>query len=247
MNRKAVCLILTLALTLTCAACSKKEPDVAVSGSVSESSVPDTNPSGSVTAPAEDKSAEEETEIRIGSVTGGNYRNEYFGVACDFSSDWTFYTDEELATLYSTVVDLTNDEEVSALLEEGGYAYDMFAYADSGLVTVNAVIEKLSLIYGVTLSEEEYAQLSMDNAVDGLNSIDGYAVQSSELTTITFAGAEHSAIRLLTTYTEDGYDYDLYQLLVCVKNSNYVMGVTFTSYIEDITDTLAEGFYAIEG
>lgn len=242
MKKRVICLMLAAILAFACAACSKTDTDSDVTGSVSETTVPDTDPTGTVSDPDE---AQEAQENRIGSITGGCYKNEYFGIACDFSSDWTFYNEDELSTLYEAVVDLTTDEEVSAILEESGYAYDMFAYTDSGLVTVNAVIEKLSLIYGVTLSEADYAEIAMDNAVDGLNSIEGYSVQSSEVVTVTFAGSEHSAIKLVTTFTEDGYDYDLYQLLVCIKNSNYVIGVTFTSYIEDITGTLAEEFYAI--
>lgn len=244
-TRKFFSLLPALIIAFILSACGNNEV-VETSGSVTPS---DDDPAVVTGTVSPDDSIldtpEENYSEKTGNFTGGIYENAYFGFGCEFDSSWTFYTDEELTELMGLTVDMITDDATAELLQSSGSTYDMYTYADDGLVTINVTIEDLGVIYGTVLSEESYAELAVDSAIDSLNSLEGVEVVSSSIESTNFAGNTHSSIRILSSYTVEDVSVDLYQLLVCVKNGNYMSAITFTSFFEDITDSLAADFYGI--
>lgn len=247
-NNKALLFISVLILAMLVAGCSinteanTKSPNVETSenqetvrGTVSTETPTDTQSGES----------EEDYSEKIGTINGSVYENSYFGYGCSFNDSWTFYNDEELAELVGITADSMENDVMAEYLKNSGSTYDMYAYADDGIVTVNVTIENLGVLYGAALDESSYAELALDNAIDALNSIDGVEVVESNIQDMEFAGGTHTSIKFLSSYTVEGVDVNLYQLLICVKSGNYMSVITFTTFFEDITETLAAEFYGL--
>ncbi|MBQ8974608.1 MAG: hypothetical protein IJ072_02655, partial [Oscillospiraceae bacterium] len=172
MKKLVIAMTLVLALLLT--AC----------GSASEKS-------GTVTATDEN--------LEIGQVVGGKYENKFFGIGCDLDENWTFYTEDQLAELSGFVSESLDNNTAKSKLDSGSTVFDMYAYADEGLESVNIVMENLGVLYGNILDENAYVTASMDQLSKALEG-QGYENVSCESTTVNFAGAEHAGIKLSAQY-----------------------------------------------
>lgn len=271
--KKLVAITLLLAL-LTSGCAAKSDPKGSItSADTEESTEPETG--GTVTptaakpeisAPEEDATAdgeiaeiapdtpdgepadfrEDAQDNEFGRISGGIYENTYFGVGCELDSDWTFYSSEELAELNGLAASAITDEELAALVENSGVQYDMYAYAAEGLFSINVTIEKLNALYGIALTEDSYMDISMSSLETAFSSMEGAANPKIEKTTVSFAGAERSALKISFDYLVEDTAIPAYELIVCIKSGNYVAVVTFSTATEDYTDEAASLFYALE-
>ena len=116
----------------------------------------------------------------------------------------------------------------------------MFAAANEGLVTINVVIQNMGVLYGAALSEEKYIELSLEDLDEQLGSA-GFILQGNEIGTINFAGEERTALHVSCTYMDVPY----YCQQIYIKQGNYMSVITLASFYEDITESLAEYFYAL--
>ena len=62
-----------------------------------------------------------------------------------------------------------------------------------------------------------------------------------EAGSMEFAGADHSTLRVTSTISE----IPVYELMVCVKEGNYMGVITLASYLEDTTEEMAALFTAL--
>ena len=247
----SILLIFTLLFSLT--ACTDKQPEGTLSPldtSTAEAEattaeeltteIPTTEEPATaepVTEPASDEeSATSNVDISvIGSIIDRVYKNTHFGISCTLNHDWTIATKEEIAQISGLTTDLLTDENLANQLKNSGIIYDLYASASEGLVTLNITLENLGLLYGLTLSEQDYVDMSIGQLPTALESM-GFTDVTAESITLTFAGEEHAAIRLHAVY--QGIDF--YETLVCVKSGTYMACITAASYLENITtDVLA--------
>ena len=113
------------------------------------------------------------------------YTNEYFGVQFQRDGRWTFYSQQELASLNVGVAE--------TVLRNRGYAYDMYARSD--LETLGFTVAIPAVQYGKEMTEAEYAQATKDASARDYAGTD-YDVVSDELGTVTFGGEEHACFYL---------------------------------------------------
>lgn len=183
-------------------------------------------------------------DLELGSVNGGTYENAYFGIGCTLDENWTYATEEELAAAIGETADMLDSEEFREMMLESNSFFDMQATSSMGH-NVSVAVEDLGALYGTILSVDSYVELATESLEEQLNSA-GMSLQSLEQETVSFAGADHTAIRLHTIYSVPDFgDLDIYQLVVVIKQGNYIAAVTISSYDADITGDIAALFYAV--
>jgi len=232
---KIISALITFSLIVSLAACGSEN----ISGNVV---TPETKADTSGTI---DKSSEpvEET-YEIGSTDGGIYTNDFVGIGCELDENWTFFDEKQLSELNGVLVDALDDKELAEQytksMESGKTIYDMCTGTNDGLALINVVIENLGVIYGTTLDESGYVDLSMDTLKKTFDSV-GMINTTIEKTSVDFAGATRSAFEV---YGEkDGIS--VYEKGICIKKGNYMAVITLCSYTKDITDDLAKLFYSL--
>ena len=174
------------------------------------------------TLPPETPMTPEETEFQSGRVEGGTYTNEFLSVACQLGDEWTYLTDEEIAQLNGEIGESLTDEELS----------EMFS--------INVIFEDMGVLYGAALDEDAYINLVMPTLEDALMQA-GMSDIQVEAGSMEFAGADHSTLRVTSTISE----IPVYELMVCVKEGNYMGVITLASYLEDTTEEMAALFTAL--
>ena len=187
-----------------------------------------------------DEPAETGSDFDSGAINGGTYTNEFMGFACDLDETWTYYSQDQIAELSGQAAGLSDDEDIKKMMENGSSYIDMYASASEGLLTINVAFENLGLLYGATLDADGYADLAVDNLVKAIGSMGAENVEA-EKRVVSFAGGDETAIYLTAEYQ----GVPLYELLVCVKQGNYMCCVTFTSYTADLTAEMSALFYAL--
>lgn len=152
---------------------------------------------------------------------------------------WTFFTSDEIAQLTGQVVDLLDNEAVAEAYASGKSVVEMYAMRDDN-ATLNLTVENLGEEYGAQLTEEDYADVSLDILPDQLTAA-GYTDVSVSKTTLTFAGAEHYAV----TVSASIQGMPLQEMLACVKVGDYVAVVTAASYGAETPAELLSAFHAL--
>lgn len=178
-------------------------------------------------------------EFSAGVTDGNTYTNEYFGFTATLDESWTFFTSDEIAQLTGQVVDLLDNEAVAEAYASGKSVVEMYAMRDDN-ATLNLTVENLGEEYGAQLTEEDYADVSLDILPDQLTAA-GYTDVAAAKTTVSFAGAEHYAIAVSAVMQ----DVPVYELLACVKVGDYVAVVTACTYGEDATADILAAFQAL--
>ena len=230
--KKITAMLLTLLLLLTMAACGQKEPEQ-TGGTVEPGTTPDQSVTGQV------DTADAETP-ELGTVSGGTYTNAFAGIGCTLDETWVFYTEEQIAEINGFLTDGTSDEDMKKLMESNRSVQDMYASSTDGLMTINVVFQNMGLLFGTTMSAEEYAELAAEQLPDAMTTY-GFENVSAAVTTAAFAGADRPALAI----TAEVQGTPMYELMVCMKESNYVYCVTLCSYTEDVTAEMAALFYAL--
>ena len=232
MKKFAAMLMALMLLAMT--ACGQQAPEQ-TGGTVEPGAQPDPSVTGQVDTAAPDGDAPE-----MGSVNGGTYTNEFAGIGCTLDETWVFYTEEQIAEINGFLTDGTSDEDMKKLMEENQSVQDMYATSTDGLMTMNVVFQNMGLLFGTTMSAQEYAELSAQQLPDAMTTY-GFENVTAAVTTAEFAGAECPAVALTATVQ----DTPMYELVICLKQGNYIYCVTLCSYTEDVTAQMAALFYAL--
>lgn len=232
--KKVISLLLALAMVMSLAACG--------SGDSGENTTAATTAATEATTEATTQATEAEIDSSevIGSVEGNTYTNEFLGLTCTLDDSWTILSVEELAELNGAVAELTTDEDLAELLSESGTVQDFYAMAQEGLYTLNITVEDLGLLYGITMSEDDYIGQSGDALVSGLESI-GMTDVVVTPTPVTVAGEEHAGMTISASYM----GVNAYETIACVKVGNYMATICAASYVEDLTADFISLFEAV--
>lgn len=234
MKKTAAMLMAIWMLALMLTACGQQAPEQ-TGGSVEPGAAQDQSVAGQV-----DASQPDEEELEMGSVNGGTYTNAFAGIGCTLDETWVFYTKEQIAELNGFLTDGTSDEDMKKMMENSQSVQDMYASSTDGLMTINVVFQNMGLLLGTTMSAQEYAELHVTQIPDAMEAY-GFEDVAASVTTAELAGEERPAIALTATIQ----DIPVYELIVCLRQGNYIYCVTLCSYTEDVTAQMAELFYAL--
>ena len=190
--------------------------------------------------PEETSAAGNSSGVSLGSVQDNVYENEFIGLGCKFSSDWTFYTDEQIKELNSLTADATG-VDLEKFYENATLIYDAMATTTNG-DSFNVVMEKMSAAASAFYDEKAYAEASESQVKTSMENI-GYTVDLIETTTVTVAGEEYAAVELECSY---GGVLKLYEKMVLKKIDNYMVMVTVGTVNENNCDDIIADFYAVE-
>ena len=251
--KRIAALILLAAMLLSLAACGNNPSGAGAepTSTPETSEAPASEPPEEIPAETDEPDAETpdqagEPEAPSEPVLGvyyadtNTYENELIGLGCQLDEEWRVYSADEMAALNGMMVDMMTDETIAEQLESSGYVQAFYAQLGDDPVTVNITVENLGLLYGTLLDEQQYAELSVDQLPAVLESI-GLENLSTEITTTTFLGSEHTAINVYGQI--QGVDF--YETLVCVKVNRYMACVTAASYLADVTGDVLDMFYAL--
>lgn len=208
--------------------------------------------SGQVTPAATEEVPTEEAPVAdnplsLGRLEGGIYTNAYAGFGCELDASWTFYSAEELQDLPDAVKETLSGSDLGDTLASYEQITDMMAECPDEMITMNVLYQKLSgqerLAYAL-LSEEDCIDMVLEET-DSLTEAYAQAsinVISIEKIQVTFLGEPHFALK--TTATIEGLDYYILQIYDYHLGA-YSVITTFSSFIEDKTESMLDLFYKI--
>lgn len=190
---------------------------------------------------------DEEENLSLGRIEGGEYINHYIGLRCELDSDWIFYGAEELQEMPDNIGDMMSGSELGDAIANYTQIVDMMAENAEMLTSINVVYTKMTaadrLAY-LTMTEEEIidATLTQKDAMIEAYAQAGITVKSMEKVTVTFMGQQHTAMR--TEAETSGVAFYTLQFFY-QKLGSYGVTLTLTSYVEDKTEALMALFTKI--
>ena len=251
--KRIAALILLAAMLLSLAACGN-DPSA---GGAEPTSTPEVSDTPASEPPEENPAETDETDAQTSDQAGepeapsepvlgvyyadtNTYENELIGLGCQLDDEWRVYSADEMAELNGMMVDMMTDEAIAEQLESSGYVQAFYAQLGEDPVTVNITVENLGLLYGALLDEQQYIELTIDQLPAVLESM-GLTDITSEITTTTFLGSEHTAVNI----TGQVQGVAFYETLVCVKVNRYMACITAASYVADVTGDVLDMFYSL--
>ena len=116
----------------------------------------------------------------------------------------------------------------------------MCAGISDGLSIINVEIENIGVIYGTTLDESGYVDLSMDTLQKTLDSV-GMTNTTIVKASVDCAGAKRCGYQISC----ETKGISCYEKSIYIKKGNYMAIITVCSYKEDTTDDLLKLFYSL--
>lgn len=238
MLKKWGALLLAGALLLTMSACSGSDGK-SVRGSVTsvETTAPETT-APETTVPETTAPETTEPAFAVGSSSGNRYENTFLGIGCALDENWTFLSDEQIRENNAAAADMMADE-YQEQVQDADVVYDMMANHQNEVDTLSLNMEKLSGAAKL-VTEEQYAQLSLEGLEGSLSSMGIENIQTS-VEQISFAGGTHACIRLEGEYS----GVKVYESLVCFKRGGYMALACACTWMEDGTQAILDSFYAL--
>lgn len=217
--KKTIILALLLSLLLALSACAGEtaQPDA------SEQPI---TPDATQVAPALAYDGELPENI-FGIFDEESYTNDFFSVEFRRDGNWSFYSQQELASLNMGVAE--------TVLRSRGYIYDMYARSD--MDTLGFTIAIPAVQYGKAMTEAEYAQATKDASARDYAGAD-YDVVSGELGTVSFGGEEHVCFDL--TVAANGMMF--YTRQIFIQRGDYIGVVYVSSQTEEGRTYLLNSF-----
>lgn len=196
-----------------------------------------------VAAPAEeeeiaDDASEEngDEEITLGHNDGAKYENDYFGIGCEFDSNWTLENEEQILARNQIAKSLV-DEKFASAFDNAANITDMVAVHSNGMDTVNAGIEKLQGA-AILIDEQQYIDITLPQLDEMFTSM-GLQDINATAGEMTFAGSKHKCIEVTASFN----GVAVYETLVVVKKKNYMLCVTACTWQANGVNDLLANFY----
>lgn len=220
--KKLICLLLATVLMLSLFGCSgEKDPDD-VRGDVTKN----TSPS-------------EEPKFSLGTTESNTYKNEFLGISCTLSSEWVFYTDEQLRELNNIVGDVAG-EELAEKLEKASIIYDMCVTNVNDNSNINVNLEKVtpSQLKNTTVKALLESQIDVIKTAYENMGLTNIKVQYQK---ITVDGKEFDAL----VYSASAQGVGLYGTAFSFIKGNYMANVTVTTTQTNKVDKIL-GYFEIQ-
>lgn len=178
---------------------------------------------------------ESEPEFSLGKTANNVYNNDFLGLSCTLSDEWTFYTDEEILQLNNLTAELV-DEEIAQSLENANIIYDMYAVqADGSNININ--LEKLNALQLISLDIKETLESQIDTIKTAFEGI-GYTDINAKYQKVTVDGKEFDAL----VYDAKIQGIDFYGTVITFRKGNYLANITVSSLQTDKTNEIFSCF-----
>ena len=174
-----------------------------------------------------------------GTINGNNYKNAFFGYECQLDSNWYMYTPAELAEYNMLDGDVYGTQQALELMALGDAPYLMSALTYDENCYLELIVEDLGVIYGATLTAEDYVDMTLSDVRDSFAAELDTSV--CEKAFVNLGGQQHPAIVISGSLS----GVDLYQTMICVKSGNYIFCVSILCLYEDACDIIASYFRPI--
>jgi len=174
-----------------------------------------------------EESTDEARDYERGVVEGTTYTNESLGLVIDLPSEWTYYSDEQLAAATGVAVETFDNDTLSNVLENVPNFVDMYAVNSDGVSTVNVGIEKKSILTKA-LDAQGYVDAAKASTAATMEAA-GFENVEIETSTVQTANGEIPCLNLKSTYGGS----ELYQVLGVYSVDDYFVTVTSTVYFTD--------------
>lgn len=184
---------------------------------------------------------EVDPSLVVGKVSGQVYENEFIGIGCELSSEWTYLTKEEIAEINGIAYDMY-DEEQQELIQDAEIVYDMQAMHFDGTTNINVNLEKVDSRQLKFLDLSSNLKKSAPTLEDTYESLGG-TNYTYEVSSATIDGEE---IPCLNTQV-DLYGTTLYQCIMQIKCSGgYLAAVTVTASDAELVDEVLSCLYMLD-
>ena len=170
--------------------------------------------------------------IPLGVVENNVYRNDYFGIRCDLSEHWAFYTEEEILELNGVA---SKDSGID--WSNAPIIYDMCASHQTNYSTININMEKLSTLTAATLDIKSYLEPQFESIKSGLTNM-GYTGVTVEYAKITVDGRQLDGVKVHGVI--QGLDF--YEVVFCYQKGNYLVNATVGTLQTDTTADVLNTF-----
>ena len=194
----------------------------------------------SLAACSADPEPELDAALSRGAVNGSVYTNESLKLQFRLPSDWSFYSEEEIAEVNNMTKEMFESADLKDVVSEGGQFIDFFAASSTNLDNVNLIIQpadpKLS-----GLTDRQIFEVS-EESLRGQFTSAGMEIKSYEVITVKFC-AEKSALHVEATMR--GFTLQEYQVLVR-SDSEYNASLTISSTTITDPQTILDCFSAVK-
>lgn len=185
--------------------------------------------------------AKAEDEFGMGSTQNNTYWNESLKIGCTLDENWYFFTKEEIAQVNNMTVEAL-EGNLAQMVKDGGSLMDMYAQNLETGATLNLMVERLSLVNSLAVTEKLYANASQETVKQTLEQM-GIEEVEVTLNAMEFAGQEHQSVSITGTYS----GVPVFETMVVVKSGRNMIVVTaFSLDEEEIQQTLACFFDSLD-
>ncbi len=178
------------------------------------------------------KNEESQPEFSLGKTINNVYTNEFLGLSCTLSSEWEFYSDEQILELNNIVLE-NIDEDISEQIKNATIIYDMFAQNTVDYSNINMTLERFSSLQIASIDMKQSLEAQKDAIISTYQNM-GYTDITVAYEKIIVDNKEYDALKLKAMI--QGVDF--YGTAFAFKKNNYVATVTVTSLQTDKTDDI---------
>lgn len=212
--KKILCVLLAAAMMLSFTGCNI--------GSLVSSIVESSAAADNETVENDEPTA----KFDAGSINGNVYSNDYLGLTFTAPEGWTYASDEEIAELMGTSLDIVTDDESAQELAAQATIYGMMANSADELNNVQVVFENMALSGG-KMTAAGYIKI-LSAQLDSLYGNMGGTCTVGEAKTIQIGGKDYSYVDIAV----DISGVALEQSYACHRIDDYMVSIIVTAYEE---------------
>jgi hypothetical protein len=162
-------------------------------------------------------------EYTMGEWNGSTYTNTFLNMKIQLPSDWTRYSEKEIASLYSETIDLYNiDKESLKEVIENQSVFYVFAQNPNTGSNIQVMSEKAD--------KDATVDLYVEAVKAGLDEYEEFEYSNFVIGNETLMGREFKTLSCDATY----YGINLKQKYYCEKQDNLIISIIVTDSSNDV-------------
>ncbi|MBE6933865.1 MAG: hypothetical protein E7462_02260 [Ruminococcaceae bacterium] len=176
------------------------------------------------------------SELKLGTILGNLYENEFIGIGCNLGEDWNVLSAAEIQGMNEQALGMLG-EDFSEAIKNAAIVYELTATKGTDSISIN--LEKLNAAQAI-MSEKDYIALAVTSVKTAITSM-GYGNVTAESGKVTFAGKERNSILLEAEIN----GMKMYQTLVLIKVGGYMANIAVCSFNTNECAEYLSYFYAV--